>query len=66
MVLNVVKIFGKRRVGYWLNRKLEDDEREINRWKRIVTRFRSILVKMIIDADSKVDDYSISRIGVMN
>ena len=29
-------------------------------------RFSSKLVKMIKDADSKFDDYSISRIGVMN
>ena len=29
-------------------------------------QFRSKLVKMIIDTDSKFDDYSISRIGIMN
>ena len=32
---------------YWLGRKLKDDERQINRWKRIVSRFKSKLVKMI-------------------
>ena len=29
-------------------------------------RFRSKLVKMIKDAKSKFDDYSISRVGVTN
>ena len=37
-----------------------DDERQINRWKRIVTRFKGKLVKMIKDANSRFDDYSIS------
>ena len=45
---------------YWLGRILEDDERQINRWKKIVNRFRGKLVKMIKDAGSKFDDYSIS------
>ena len=39
---------------------LEDDERQINRWKKIVSRFRGKLVKMVRDADTKFDDYSIS------
>ena len=46
---------------------------QINRWKKIVSRFRSKLVKMIKDAGSKYDDYSISLkldkfycIGAMN
>ena len=34
--------------------------REINKWKKIVSRFRDKLVKMIKDAGSKFDDYSIS------
>ena len=57
---------GKIKVGFngtfrcWLARKSKDDERQINRWKRIISRFRSKLVKMIKDADSKYDDYSIS------
>ena len=51
---------------YRLGRRLKDDERQINRWKKIVSRFRGKLVKMIKDVDSKFDDYSISRIGVMN
>ena len=45
---------------YCLGRRLEDDKRQINRWKKIVSRFRGKLVKMIRDAGSKFDDYSIS------
>ena len=45
---------------YWLGGRLEDDEREINRWKRIVSRFRGKLVQMIKDVGSKYDYYSIS------
>ena len=45
---------------YWLGRKSKDDERQIKRWKEIVNRFKGILIKMIKDADSKFDDYSIS------
>ena len=44
---------------YLSGRKLKDDERQINRWKKIVRRFRCKLVKMIKDAGSKFD-YSIS------
>ena len=36
------------------------DERQINRWKRIVSRFRGKLLKTIKNANSKFDDYSIS------
>ena len=45
---------------YWLGRRSEDDERQINRWKRIASRFSGKLVKMIKDADNKYDDYSVS------
>ena len=45
---------------YKLGRRSEDDQRQINRWKRIVSRFRGKLDKMIKDAVSKYDDYSIS------
>ena len=49
---------------YLLGRRSDDDERQINRWKNIVSRFRGKLVKMIKDAGSKFDDYSIStKIG---
>ena len=30
---------------YWKGRRNEDDERQINRWKRIVSRFVGILKK---------------------
>ena len=45
---------------YWLGRRSEDDERQINRWKKIMSRFRGILVKTIKIVGSKYDDYSIS------
>ena len=44
----------------WLGRKSKDDERQINRWKKLLSRFRGKLVKMIRDAGNKFDDYSIS------
>ena len=43
-----------------LGRRSQDDERQVNKWKRIESRFRGKLVKMIKDAGSKFDDYSIS------
>ena len=45
---------------YGLDRRPEDDERRINTWKGIVSRFRGKLVKIIKDAGSKFDNYSIS------
>ena len=45
---------------YWLDRRSEDDERQINRQKNFLSRFRGKLVKMIRDAGSQFDDYSIS------
>ena len=45
---------------YWLGGRLEDDERQTNRWSKIVSRFRGKLVKFIKDSGSKFDDYSIS------
>ena len=45
---------------YWLGRRSEDDERQINKWRKIVSRFKCKLVKMIKDSGSKFDDYSIS------
>ena len=44
---------------YWLGRRWEDDERQTNRWKKIASKLRGKLVKMIKDAGSKYDDYSI-------
>ena len=40
--------------------QVEDYERQINRREKIVSRFRSKLVKMIKDVGSKFDDYLIS------
>ena len=45
---------------YWLGRRSKDDKREISRRKKIVSRFKDKLVKMISDAGSKFHDYSIS------
>ena len=39
---------------------MEDDKRQINKWEKSVSRFPGKLVKMIKDACSKFDDYSIS------
>ena len=41
-------------VRYWKGRRSEDDERQINSWKKIVSRFVSILNKMMSEKkDSK-------------
>ena len=45
---------------YCLGRRSKDDERQIKGWKKIVSRFRGKLVKMIRDVGSKLDDYSVS------
>ena len=44
----------------WLGRRWEDDKRQINRQKKVVSRFKRKLVKMIKDNGSKFDDNSIS------
>ena len=44
---------------YWLGGRSKDDKRQINRWKKIVSRFGGKLVKMIRNTGSKYD-YSIS------
>ena len=43
---------------YWLGRR-SDDNRQIKRWRAIVNRFKSVLVKMIKDKVAKYD-YSVS------
>ena len=60
--INKIDPYGwfQRYFRYWLGRRSKDDERQVNRWKGIVSRFRGKLVKMIEDAGSKFDDYSIS------
>ena len=48
---------------YWLGRKLEDDERQINTWKKIVSKLVDELIKLIVmirEAGSEYDDYSMS------
>ena len=45
---------------YWLSRRSLDDEREIKRWKGIVSRFKGKLVEMIKDIGGKFGNYSIS------
>ena len=37
-----------------------DDERQINRWKRVVASFESKIINMIKDDPDKFDDYSVS------
>ena len=39
--------------GYLLGRRLEDDERQINKWKKNLSRFRGKLVKMIRDVGTR-------------
>ena len=55
---------------YWLGRRSKDDKRQINRWKKYVSRFRGKLVEMmvvnmmIIQFRVKLDKFY--YIGVMN
>ena len=44
---------------YLLGRRSKDDKKQINWWKKIVSRFKGKLVKMIWNAVSKYYDYSI-------
>ena len=45
----------------WLGRRSKDGKRQINRWKKIMSRFRGKLVKMIRNAGvTKFDNYSVS------
>ena len=41
-------------------RRSLDDERKINRWKEIVSRFKGKLIKRIKDFNGRFDDYSTS------
>ena len=43
---------------YWLGRRSIDKERQINRWKGIVSRFKGKLVKVIKDVNGRFDYYS--------
>ena len=44
---------------YWLGRRSQHDKRQINRWEKIVSRFRGKLVNTIKDAGNTFDDYLI-------
>ena len=44
----------------WVDRRSEDDEIQINRWKGVVIRFKGKLVKIIKDVGGEFDDYLIS------
>ena len=44
---------------YCLGRRSKDNKRQINRCKKIVSRFRGKLVKMIKNSGGKYNDYSI-------
>ena len=39
---------------------MSEDERQINRYKRVVNRFKDILAKIIKNKSAKFDDISIS------
>ena len=45
---------------HWLRRRSLDDEKQINRWKGIGSRFKGELIKMIKDVNGRFDDYSMS------
>ena len=45
---------------YWLGRRSLDDKRQMARWNRIVSRFKGKLIKMIKDANGRIEDYSVS------
>ena len=45
---------------YWLGRRSLDVERQIGRWKGLVSRFRGQLIKMIGGFNGRFDDFSIS------
>ena len=60
--INEIDLYGSFQwyFGYWLDRISDDEKWQINRLKKIVSRFRGKLVKIIKNAGSKYDDYSIS------
>ena len=60
--INEIDFYGwfQRYFRYSLGRTSSDDEGQLNRWKKIVSRFKVKLVKMIKDSAGKLDDYLIS------
>ena len=45
---------------YWLGGRCLTDEKQINRCKGIVSRFKNKLIKMVKDVNDRFDDYWIS------
>ena len=45
---------------YWFGRRSLDGERQINRWKRIESRFKDKLIRMIKDVNGRIYDYCVS------
>ena len=41
-------------------RRSEDDERQIKRWKGIISGFKENLIKMIQKVDGRFDDFNVS------
>ena len=60
--INEIDSYGwfQRYFRYGLGRRSEDGKRQINRWRKILSRFTGTLVNMIKESGSKYDDYSIS------
>uniref|UniRef100_A0A069DM45 Putative cnidarian restricted protein n=1 Tax=Clytia hemisphaerica TaxID=252671 RepID=A0A069DM45_9CNID len=47
---------------FYLGRRTEDDERQIGRWNRFLSRFKTNLVNKIKKADASYDNYTISPV----
>ena len=47
--INKIDPYGwfQRYLRYWKGRRSKDNQRQIGRWKRIVSRFKGILIKLI-------------------
>ena len=60
--INKIDLYGWNQWYFrnWLGKRSKDDKRQINRWKKIVSRFGGKLVKMIKHSGSTYDDYTIS------
>ena len=51
---------------YWKGRRPEDDQRQIGRWNRIVSRFVGILKKMVSEGKDSLNIDKFYYTGVMN
>ena len=47
-------------ISYWLGRRSLGDERQIDRWKEILNRFKGKLIKMTKGGNRRTDEHSIS------